>query len=111
MPYGRISSMKLSIFSALPGDLDDHRGGGDVDDAAAEDVDEVQDLGALTGRRVHPHQHQLVRDVAQAGDVVDGDDVDELGQLLGRLLGLLTSDVHGDGHPRHRVVVGRADRQ
>ena len=93
------------------GDLDDHRLRGDVDDPAAEDLEDVEQVAAGGVGRVHAQQQQLVGDDALAGDVVDGDDVDELGELLGGLLGLLPAHVHGDGHARHRGVVGGPDRQ
>ncbi len=57
------------------GHLDHQRLGGEVDDAGAEDFDQVEDLRAVVRRGGDFDQRQLARDGGVLGDVVDIDDV------------------------------------
>ena len=60
------------------GHLDHQRLGGEVDDAGAEDLNQVEDLRAIARRGGDLDERQFARDVWRLGDVVDVDDVFEL---------------------------------
>src|SRR3954465_9165088 len=55
------------------GDLDDERLAGHVDDVAAEDLDDLEHLGALRAVRGDLEQRQLARDRALGLEVADLD--------------------------------------
>ena len=61
-PNGRTMRSNASILSSVPGDLDDHRALGDVDDLAAEDLAHLHDLRALRAVGGDLEQRELARD-------------------------------------------------
>src|SRR3954451_2878903 len=93
------------------GDLDDERLARHVDDVAAEDLDDLEHLGALGPVGGDLEQRQLARDRSVGLEVADLDHVDELVQLLGDLVDRVQRTVEGQRDARDVVVVGRADRE
>src|SRR3954469_417265 len=90
-------------------DLHDQRLAGDVDDLAAEDLDRLEHLGALTAVGGDLEQRQLAGDRALGLEVADLDHVDELVQLLGDLVDRVQRAVERQRDARDVVVVRRAD--
>src|SRR4029077_4120974 len=91
--------------------LEDHGVDADVGDLGPEDVDDLEQLTAVTALGVDLDQDQLAFDDGILGDVADLGHLDQLVELLHRLVGLSAADVDGHGHSRHGLVVGLADRQ
>ena len=60
------------------GHFDHQRLGSEIDDAGAEDLNEVEDLRAIARRGGHLDEREFAGDVGRLGDVVDVDDVFEL---------------------------------
>src|SRR3954451_21248320 len=92
-------------------DLHDQRLAGDVDDLAAEDLDRLEHLGALTAVGGDLEQRQLAGHGALGLEVADLDHVDELVQLLGDLVDRVQRAVERQRDARDRLVVGRPDRE
>ena len=101
----------MSISRLRAGHLGDDRPLHQVDDAAARQLDEAQDLVAVRLGRPDLHQRQLVLDGRLGRDVLDLEDVDEPVQLLGRLLDRDVVAVERDRHAADVLAVGMADRQ
>ena len=93
------------------GHLDDDRPVGQVDDPAARQLDELEDLGPVRVGRPDLHQRQLLLDGRLGGDVLDLEHVDQPVELLGRLLDRDVVAVEGDRHPADVRLVGVADRE
>ena len=83
----------------------------DVDDLGAEERGDLDDLGAGLGVALHLAEDELAGDVFDlfAGEVLDGDDVDQLVEGLDAAVegGVVGDDGRGDA--RVGRVVGRAD--
>jgi len=95
----------------VAGELDDDGVVGDVDDLGAEEGGDLDDLGAGLGVALHLAEDELAGDVFDlfAGEVLDGDDVDQLIEGLDAAVegGVVGDDGRGDA--RVGRVVGRAD--
>jgi hypothetical protein len=92
-------------------ELDDEGVVGDVDDLGAEEGGDLEDLGAGLLVALHLAEDELAGDVVDllAGEVVDGDDVDQLIEGLDAAVegGVVGDDGRGDA--RVGRIVGRAD--
>ena len=94
-----------------PADLDHDGLVADVDDAAAEHLDQREDLGALLGQGRDADEHEVAGDDGLADVVLDLDDRDDLGQLLADLLEDAVVADDDDGHAAELRVLGAADDQ
>src|SRR6188768_3457404 len=93
------------------GRLDDDGVRHDVHDVRPEQVDDLEDPGALRGVGLDLHQQQLALDGRGVLQLDDLDDVDQLVQLLGHLLERQGVDVDDDRDARDLVVLGGTDRE
>ena len=95
----------------VAGELDDDGVVGDVDDLGAEKGGDLDDLGAGLGVALHLAEDELAGDVFDlfAGEVLDGDDVDQLLEGLDAAVegGVVGDDGRGDA--REGRVMGRSD--
>src|SRR3954468_24379543 len=91
------------------GHLDRHRPPRHVNDFGPEDLGELDDLGPVLDRRGDLEQGHLPGDRLFRLHVADLQHVDELVQLLGHLIDRVDGAVEGEGDPRDRRVIGRAD--
>ena len=80
-----------------------------VDDVAAEDLRELEDLAARRPLGGDLEQRQLAGDRAGGLEVADLEHVDELVQLLGHLVDRVQRAVDRQRDARELLVVGRAD--
>src|SRR5690606_27123155 len=93
-------------------DLEDQGAPGNVDDAGPEVLSDLPDLDPVV-RRAHGDldEHQLAVDVLRAAVVDDGDDVDELLQLLLYLLYRALLAGADEGRAAEPRLVGLGDRE
>jgi hypothetical protein len=111
MPYGLMSLEEGGDLVLVAGELDDEGVVRDVHDLGAEEGGDLDDLGAGLGVALHLAEDELAGDVFDllAGEVLDGDDVDQLVEGLDAAVegGVVGDDGRGDA--RVGRVVGRAD--
>ena len=101
--------MNASILRFLAADLDHEVVGADVDDPAAEHLDQQADLDPLLRRGLDLDEHQVALDEVLAADVLHLDDGDDLVELLADLLQLGVVAVDDEGHARQVGLLGLAD--
>src|SRR6201996_3013668 len=110
-PVGADHPLEGLDFVGRAGDLDGHRAAGDVDDFGAEDLGELDDLGAVLDRGGDLEQGHLAGDGVLRLHVADLQHVDELVQLLRHLVDRVDGAVWGQGDGRDPRVGGRAARE
>ncbi len=93
------------------GELEHQRIGGDVDDAGAEDVGELEDLRPRGGGRGHLDERQLADHVGPLGDVVDTQHVDQLVEVRLDVVRPFIVGIDDDRHARDPRCLGAADRE
>ena len=83
----------------------------DVDDPAAEDVDQLLDLAPLAAFRFDLDEHQVALDKLLLGVVEDANDRDDLLKLLPDLVQHVIVAADDERHSRKLRVLGFTDRK
>ena len=108
MPNGSSAASRASSLPGPPVASMTTVSGHDVDDVRAEQLDDLEHVGALRGVGPDLDQQQLALHRRGVLELDDLDHVDQLVQLLGHLLERQRVDVDDDGDARDLVVLGRA---
>src|SRR3984957_9687153 len=106
-PVAAEQPLKVVDLVGAAGQHDGQLIGPDVDHLAAEDADELDDLGALLGSGRHGGEQELSLDRLARGQVRDRDDVDQLVELLDDLVERRGLDVDHDRDAAEPLLVGR----